>query len=78
MILPLVDLVEGQLNHLVYGKKEDTGEIRLTKSTKHNDPFETGQVDLFTVEAGDVGKVHYYMRFSFANFWKPWSFRSKN
>lgn len=45
----------------LYGEKGDTNKILLVASdTSHNNYFETGQTDIFTVETVDLGKVNFY------------------
>jgi len=41
----------------LYGEKGDTGDRPLKKSGNHLNKFETGNADLFTVEAADLGKL---------------------
>ncbi|KAF5899708.1 lipoxygenase homology domain-containing protein 1, partial [Clarias magur] len=43
----------------LYGEKGDTNKILLVASdTSHNNYFETGQTDIFTVETVDLGKIN--------------------
>lgn len=45
----------------LYGEKGDTNKILLVASdTSHNNYFETGQTDIFTVETIDLGKVNFH------------------
>ncbi|XP_028828916.1 lipoxygenase homology domain-containing protein 1 isoform X1 [Denticeps clupeoides] len=42
---------------ILYGTKDDTGIINLKASKNHKNKFEVGQVEEFTVEAVDIGKL---------------------
>ncbi|XP_065836583.1 lipoxygenase homology domain-containing protein 1-like [Oscarella lobularis] len=42
---------------VLYGEKDDTGVIPLTKSETHRNKFEQGQTDEFVLEAIDIGKI---------------------
>ena len=41
----------------IFGSTGNTGERKLVKSETHKDKFERAQVDVFVVEAVDLGKV---------------------
>ena len=41
----------------IFGSTGNTGERKLLKSETHTDKFERGQVDIFAIEAVDLGKV---------------------
>ena len=41
----------------IYGDQGDTGERKLHKSETNRDKFERGQLDVFQIEAVDLGKV---------------------
>ncbi|MBN3300355.1 LOXH1 protein, partial [Amia calva] len=42
---------------ILYGEKDDTGIINLKASKTNKNKFEQGQIDEFTVEAVDIGKL---------------------
>lgn len=41
----------------LYGSKGDTGERQLRSSKTHRDKFERNRVDIFELEAGDLGQI---------------------
>ena len=42
---------------IIYGAKGDTGQLMLRQSSSYKNKFERGKVDVFKIEATDIGQV---------------------